>query len=169
MALLEHQYSLLVFPFQLHLPNHTCIGLALPRGAVKKKTTTTTTNKLRATRGARNPNLQVVITHASHICTQHSFRLPVRMNGMHKSQNAILLHAFRPSTPRNLITSVLTICQVQLTQRTELEQKRLISDRCRPTLIDKTADIWRRYHWFPRQMTCEKRAQKLHTDDTSLA
>ena len=37
MALLEHQYSLLVFPFQLHLPNHTCIGLALPRGPVKKK------------------------------------------------------------------------------------------------------------------------------------
>ena len=37
MALLEHQYSLLVFPFQLHLPNHTCIGLALPLGAVKKK------------------------------------------------------------------------------------------------------------------------------------
>ena len=37
MALLGHQYSLLVFPFQLHLPNHTCIGLALPRGAVKKK------------------------------------------------------------------------------------------------------------------------------------
>ena len=37
MALLEHQYSLPVFPFQLHLPNHTCIGLALPLGAVKKK------------------------------------------------------------------------------------------------------------------------------------
>ena len=31
---------------------------------------------LRATRGARNPNLQVVITHASHVCSQHSFGLP---------------------------------------------------------------------------------------------
>ena len=25
--------------------------------------------------------------------------------------------------------------------------------------------IWRCYHWFPRQMTSEKRAQKFHTDD----
>ena len=41
---------------------------------------------LRATRGAHNPNLQVVITHASHVCSQHSFGLPLRMNGMHKTQ-----------------------------------------------------------------------------------
>ena len=41
---------------------------------------------LRATRGARNPNLQVVITHASHVCSQHSFGLPLRMNGMHRTQ-----------------------------------------------------------------------------------
>ena len=33
---------------------------------------------------------------------------------------------------------------------------------------EKTADIWRRYHWFPRQMTSEKRAQIFHTDDASL-
>ena len=26
----------------------------------------------------------------------------------------------------------------------------------------------RRHHWFPRQMTSEKRAQKFHTDDASL-
>ena len=32
----------------------------------------------------------------------------------------------------------------------------------------KTADIWRRYYWFPRQMTSKKRAQKFHTDDASL-
>ena len=32
----------------------------------------------------------------------------------------------------------------------------------------KTADIWRRYDWFSRQMTSEKRAQKFHTDDASL-
>jgi len=36
---------------------------------------------LRATRGARNPNVQVVVTHASHVCSQHSFGLPLRMNG----------------------------------------------------------------------------------------
>ena len=33
---------------------------------------------------------------------------------------------------------------------------------------EKTADIWRRYHWSPRQMTSEKRALKFHTDDASL-
>ena len=38
---------------------------------------------LRVKRGARNPNLQVVITHASRVCNQHSFGLPLRMNGMH--------------------------------------------------------------------------------------
>ena len=32
---------------------------------------------LRVTRGVCNPNLQVVITHASLVCNQHSFRLPL--------------------------------------------------------------------------------------------
>ena len=42
---------------------------------------------LRATRGACNPPyLQVVITHASHVCSQHSFGLPLRMNGMYRTQ-----------------------------------------------------------------------------------
>ena len=41
---------------------------------------------LREPRGARNPKLQVVITHASHVCSQHSFGLPLRMNGMHRTQ-----------------------------------------------------------------------------------
>ena len=40
----------------------------------------------RRRRGARNPNLQVVITHASPVCSQHSFGLPLTMNGMHKTQ-----------------------------------------------------------------------------------
>ena len=37
-----------------------------------------------------------------------------------------------------------------------------------PLQPEKTADIWRRYNWFPRQMTSEKRAQKSHTDEASL-
>ena len=37
---------------------------------------------LRARRGARNLNPQVVITHASHVCSQRSFGLPLRMNGI---------------------------------------------------------------------------------------
>ena len=36
------------------------------------------------------------------------------------------------------------------------------------TYPEKTADIWRPYHCFLRQMTSEKRAQKFHTDDASL-
>ena len=39
-----------------------------------------------ATRGARDPNFQVVIMHASHVCSQHLFGLPVRMCRMHRTQ-----------------------------------------------------------------------------------
>ena len=35
---------------------------------------------------AHNPNLEVVITHVSHICSQHSFELPLRLTGMHRMQ-----------------------------------------------------------------------------------
>ena len=31
-----------------------------------------------------------------------------------------------------------------------------------------TADILRCYHWFPRQVTSEKQAQKFHTGDASV-
>ena len=37
------------------------------------------------------------------------------------AQNAIWSRAFRPFTPRNLITRVLTICHVKLTQSTAME------------------------------------------------
>ena len=40
---------------------------------------------LRAPLVARNPNLQVVPTHASHVCSQHWFGLPLRMYGMHRT------------------------------------------------------------------------------------
>ena len=32
----------------------------------------------------------------------------------------------------------------------------------------KTADIPRRQHWFPLEITSEKRSQRFHTDDASL-
>ena len=41
------------------------------------------------TRGACNPNLQVVVMHVLHVCSQHSFGLPLRMYimyGMHITQ-----------------------------------------------------------------------------------
>ena len=44
------------------------------------------------------------------------------MNGMHKTQ---FDQAFRPYTPRSLITCVLPFLQVKLTQSTAMEQKRL--------------------------------------------
>ena len=78
---------------------------------------------LRATRGARSPSLQVVITHASYVCSQHSFGLPLRMCGMHR----VLFDQARLdllSLVFLLITRVLTICLVKLTQHATLEQKR---------------------------------------------
>ena len=42
--------------------------------------------QLRATRGARNPNVQVVTTHASPVCCQYSFGLLLKMNGMQRTQ-----------------------------------------------------------------------------------
>ena len=36
---------------------------------------------------------------------------------------------------------------------------------CTGHSLMKTADISRHYHWFPREMTYEKRLQKFHTDD----
>ena len=41
---------------------------------------------LRATREARNTDLQVVITHASHVGNQHSFGFSQRMNEMPRTQ-----------------------------------------------------------------------------------
>ena len=79
---------------------------------------------LPATRGARNPNLRVVITRASHVCSQHSFGRPLRINQIHRTQ-LLWSRAFWPSTPRNLITRVSTIFHVKLAQSTALEQKRL--------------------------------------------
>ena len=44
------------------------------------------THLLGATRAACNPNLQVVIMRASHVCSQHSFGLPLGMSGIHITQ-----------------------------------------------------------------------------------
>ena len=66
-------------------------------------------NSLRAKREACNPNLQVVITHASHVCSQHSFGLPLRMYGIYRTH---FDHA------------CFDICHVKLTRSTALEQMR---------------------------------------------
>ena len=54
------------------------------------------------TRRARNPNLKVVITHTSHVCSQHLFGLPLRMNGVHRTQfdhSSLELLSFVISSP----------------------------------------------------------------------
>ena len=38
------------------------------------------------TRGARNPSVQVVITHESHVRSQHLVGVPLRMNGMYRTE-----------------------------------------------------------------------------------
>ena len=78
---------------------------------------------LRATTGARNPNLQVVITHTSHVCMQPAFVRTSTKNEWNV-QKAIRSRAFGLSIPRYLITRVLTICHVKLMQSTTMEQKR---------------------------------------------
>ena len=67
-----------------------------------------------------NPNIQVVITHASHVSRQHSLGLPLRMNGMQRIQFEF---TFGPSITCNLIMCVLTFYHVKLVQSTALEQK----------------------------------------------
>ena len=91
---------------------------------------------LRATRGARNPNLQVVITHASHVCSQHLFGLPPIMDGVFTTQ-------FDPSIPSNLIARGLTIGQKKKNRSREIYVKHSlamgksvwISDLCRPHFL----------------------------------
>ena len=90
------------------------------------------TNVLRATRGARNPKLQVVITHASHVCSHHSFGLQLRNEW--NAQNAIWSRAFGPSITRYLSTRVLTICHVKPMQSTAMQQKRFDIRSLSPTL-----------------------------------
>ena len=51
-------------------------------------------------------NLQVVIKHALHVCSKQWFGLPLRMNGMHRTQWS---QAFEPSITRNIITHVSAV------------------------------------------------------------
>ena len=84
----------------------------------------------RVTRGAHNPNLQIVIMHVSCVWSKLSFRPPLRMNGMQRMQFDHTV--FWPSIPVNLITHVLTICHVKFMQSTMLEWKPLTFRHCRP-------------------------------------
>ena len=87
---------------------------------------------LQTTRGARNPNLQFVIMHASHVCSQYLFGLPLRMNGMHIPQfdhaNLDLL---------SLISDHVFFCRVKIKNTSKaLEQKSFDLRSLSPTLCN---------------------------------
>ena len=71
------------------------------------------------TRRAPNPNLQVVITHALHVYSQHSFGLPLRMNGMYRTQFDHVRLDFL-----SLVIWSRVFCHVKLPQSTTTEQNR---------------------------------------------
>ena len=60
-------------------------------------------------------NLLFVITHASHVYSQHLFGPPLRMNRIYRTQ---FEHARFSLLPLNLITHVWTICHEKPTQST---------------------------------------------------
>ena len=65
------------------------------------------------------PNLQVVIMHASLVCSQH-LGLPLKMFEMHRTH---FDHACLDLLSPVIWSRVLTICHLKLTQRTAPEQK----------------------------------------------
>ena len=85
-------------------------------------------------RSPQSLNLQVVITHASHVCSQHLIGLPLRVNGMHRTlfdhahfdllPLVIWSRMFWPSVTRNLRKAL-----------TAFEQKRLTLDHCYPRSV----------------------------------
>ena len=77
----------------LPVKDQTSCQIIIPQSAVDRKSGTVLNfscsikiKLLRAALVTRNPSLQAVISHALHVCSQHSFGLPLRMNGMHKTQ-----------------------------------------------------------------------------------
>ena len=67
----------------------------------------------------------------SHVCSQHLFGLPLRMNGMYRMQ---FDHEHLDLLPLVIWSRVLTIYRVKLRQRTAMEQKRIDLQSLSPTL-----------------------------------
>ena len=87
---------------------------------------------LRATRGARNPNLLAVFTHASHVCCQHLFGLPLRTNGMHWTQ---FDHACFDLLPLVIWSRVFWLSVTWNLRKAQLWNKSVLTfGRCRPQL-----------------------------------
>ena len=85
---------------------------------------------LQTTRGARNPNLQVFITHASHVWSQHSFGPPLRMNGMHRTH---FDHACLDLLSLVIWSRVFWPCVTWTLRKAQRWSKSVFTlDRCRP-------------------------------------
>ena len=126
----------------LPVKDQTSCQIIIPQSAVDRKSGTVLNfscsinmKLLRATRGAHNPNLQVVIMHTSHLCRQHSFGLPLRMNGMHKTQFDCACFDFLPC----IIWSCVFWSSVKwnVPKRTALKQKCLTAFE-RPIIVTCT-------------------------------
>ena len=87
---------------------------------------------LRATRGARNLNLLAIFTHASPVCCQHLFGLPLRMNGMHWTQ---FDHACFDLLPLVIWSRVFWLSVTWNLRKAQLWNKSVLTFvRCRPHL-----------------------------------
>ena len=88
---------------------------------------------VRATRAALQ-NLLFVITHASHVCSQHLFGPPLRMNRIYRTQ---FEHARFNLLSLNLITHVWTISHEKPTQSTHCTGAKTFDLRSSsPTLLN---------------------------------
>ena len=67
-----------------------------------------------------DPNLKVAITHVRQACSQHSFGLPLRLNGLHRKKSDHF-------ATRNMITRVLILYDVKRKQNTALELSEISS------------------------------------------
>ena len=102
--------------------------------------------------GACNPNLQVVICHASRVCSQHSFWTSTKNE--QNVQNAVRSCAFRPFITLILIMGVLTICHMKLTQSSAMASTltfdccRLHSSNLQLLLVIMVLIQWNPYWYF---------------------
>ena len=91
-----------------------------------------------------NRNLQVSIYTCSALCSQHSFALPLIINGKHRMQSSIT---------HNLIRHILTFCHVKLMQSIALEQGHFDLQQIAPTLPNLWLSLVLKFKWHMSILT----------------
>ena len=107
-----------------------------------------------------DPNLQVVIMHALHVCPQHSLGLPLRMNGIHR--NILMMRKEMIC----LYEWVLQISVETIQIRTDLSARRqnmpgwldvLITLQSTPTPVEHQSEaVFVDRHRFSKLSVCEQ-------------